>query len=234
MAEIFLVVLDASGRTNFKALTQQFQNFYFVFANDEAKAKEMVLYSFMRSQRRPSDQLINEIQAALKATRLSAMLRNMNEKNNFWTYIPFGRRPGAGQQAVVPDPSKLVRPGDPQDPEATSARNYVPEAPASGVEVTEADLRGVQFSGADGTVLNKFRKPQDQVAQIPEEGPMMTPEQENMVKSMADQNKLLMQQNQAMMEQMTKMVSMVNAAQAPAPKSRRKAAAPPVDPPAPV
>jgi hypothetical protein len=210
MSDIFLVVLDASGRTNFKALTQNIQNFYFVHAQDETKAKEMVLYSFMRSQRRPPDQLINEIQAALKATRLSAILRNMNEQNNFWTYVPFGRRPGAGQQIAPPDPSKLVQHTDPMQPDATSARAYVPSAPAGGVEITPEDLRGVQFSAQDGAVMNKLKaaanggKP---VAPLPEEAPPLNPENDLVVSQMQEQNRKLMEANMQMMQKMNEMMA---------------------------
>jgi hypothetical protein len=223
MSEIFLVVLDATGRTNFKALTQNIQNFYFVYATDEARAKEMVLYSFLRSQRRPADQLINEIQAALKATRMSAILRNMNEQNNFWTYVPFGRKPGAGQQIVAPDPSRMVHHTDPNMPDATSARAYVPAAPASGVEVTPDDLRGVQFSAQDGAVLNKLKATANG-GKVPmpltEDAPPLNPENEEVVRQVKEQNNQLLEANKQMM---AKMEAMITAMSQPKKRGRKPA-----------
>jgi hypothetical protein len=209
MAEIFLVVLDGTGRNNFKALSKQLQNFYFVFAPDEVKAKEMVIYSFMRAQRRPADQLINEIQTALKATKLSAILKNMSPQNNFWTYVPFGRNPGAGQQTILPDQDKLVSRGLNGDMDMTSAVSYNPPPPAGGVEVTAEDLKGVQFSGADGKVINKLRQQGGPVAPLNEEAPPLNPENEVMMKAINDQNT----NNQQMMQQMQQMMATMLAMQ---------------------
>ena len=214
MAEIFFVVIDTTGRVEAKAFKPGLQNVYFIFANDEENAKQIVLSTF---RRRPD--LMSQLQFSIKATRLSAIVKTVRPGANFWTYIPFGGQRQPGQQSVPPDPSKLLR----QDEYGqASSQAYIPEAPIGGEEITPDDLRGVQFSGADGRVLNKIR---GSAAPLPEEAPPMTPYQESTaVKQLSDTNNALLQQNAQMMAQMQTMMAAIAAQNAP--KTKRGKAAP--------
>lgn len=222
MPGIYLVVLDATGRTNFKALTQQLHNFYFIYANDETSAKDIVISTF-HNRGRASTQLMNELYACIKATELNIVLRNMSPQHNFWTYVQMGKSRHAGQQVVPPNPNRqFASPTDPNDPEATSARAYVHQAPVGGQEITPEDLRNVQFSGQDGSVVNKLRNPSGgPVAPLPEEAPPLAPEQE-LINQLLSQNKQMADQNKEMMD---KMSAILAAQSAPAPTRRAKAKA---------
>jgi len=213
MPEIFFVAIDTTGRVEAKAFKPGLQNVYFIYANDEDNAKQIVLSTF---RKRPD--LMSQLQFSVKATRLSAIVKTVRPGANFWTYIPFGGQRQPGQQSVPPDPAKLLR----QDEYGqASSQAYIPDAPIGGEEITPDDLRGVQFSGADGKVLNKLR---GTAAPLPEEAPPMTPYQESTaVKQLSDTNNALLQQNAAMMAQMQQMMAAIAAANAPKPK-RGKAA----------
>jgi hypothetical protein len=220
MAEIFLVVIDTTGRVEAKNFQPGIQNFYFIYANDEQTAKQIVLYTF---RQRPG--MMDQLSNATKATRLSSIVKTVGQGSNFWTYVPFGGQRQPGQQGVPPKPEALLRVDQYGNP---SSQAFTPAAPVGGEVITPEDLRGVQFNGADGQVLNKLRGP---VEPIPEEAPPMTPHQESIaVKQMADANAALLQQNQAMMAQMAKMMETMTAAQAQPAKRGRKAATAPAAP----
>lgn len=212
MAEIFLVVIDTNGRPEAKNFQPGIQNFYFIHANDENEAKNIVLSTF-----RSRPHLVAQLQFAVKATRLTSVIKTVGQGSNFWTYVPFGHQRQPGQQALPPNPDKLLRPDQYGQP---SAQNYTAPAPVGGEQITEEDLRGVQFDAADAKVINKLRNPTGApIAPLPEEAPPATPEQQDTI------NKLLAQ-NQAMMEQMKKMTDQMAAAQAQPTRSRRVAAKP--------
>lgn len=211
MSEIFLVVIDTTGRVEAKNFQQGIQNFYFIHASDEETAKQIVLSTF---RKRPH--LVSQLQYSVKATRLSSIVKTVGPGANFWTYVPFGGQRQPGQQGVPPKPEQLLRPDQYGQP---SAANYVPSAPIGGEEITANDLRGVQFNGADAALLNKGRPA---AAPLPEEAPPLSAEQEYAVKQMADQNKSLMEQNKQIMEQMASMQQIVAALAANQPKSRKK------------
>jgi hypothetical protein len=214
MSEIFLVVIDTTGRVEAKNFQPGVQNFYFVFATDEQTAKHIVLSTF---NKRPGmmDQLVN----GTKATRLQSIVKNMGQGSNFWTYVPFGGQRQPGQQGIPPSPDKLLRNNEYGSP---SSQAYVPSAPVGGEEITADDLRGVQFSGADGKIMNKLRSGTG--VSIDEEAPPLNPEQQIMMGAVQEQNKMLADQNKAMMEQMTTMMALVKATAsqvAVAPKGRK-------------
>lgn len=211
MAEIFLVVIDTTGRVEAKNFQPGVQNFYFIYANDEDNAKQIVLSTF-----RKKPHIVSQLQFAVKATRLSSIIKTVGQGSNFWTYVPFGGQRQPGQQGIPPKPEALLRTDEYGNP---SAQAFTPTQPIGGEEITQEDLRGVQFSGADANVLNKIRG-QSSVP-LNEEAPPMTHHQESVaVKQMADTNAALLQQNQAMMAQMAQMMAVMASNQ---PKSRKKA-----------
>jgi hypothetical protein len=215
MAEIFLVVIDTTGRMESKNFQPGIQNFYFIYANDEQTAKQIVLYTF---RQRPG--MMDQLSNATKATRLSSICKTVGQGANFWTYIPFGRQRQPGQQGVPPNPESLLRNDQYGNP---SSQAFTPTAPVGGEVVTADDLKGVQFSGADAKLINKLRGPADP---LPEEAPPMMPQQESVaVKQLADANNALMQQNQQMMAQMAKMMETLSANQ-PAKRGRKPAVQP--------
>jgi hypothetical protein len=199
MAEIYLVVIDTTGRVEAKNFPPAIQNFYFIFAQDEEQAKGIVLHTF---RSRPA--LVAQLQYSVKATKLAAITRGIGPGSNFWTYVPFGNQRQPGQQGIMPSPDKLLKPN--QYGEASS-QTYIPQAPVGGEQITPDDLKGVQFDAADARVINKLR-PQN-AAPIPEEAAPLTPEQEAIAQ--------LVEQNKAMM---AKMEAMMSASAAPAPAKR--------------
>ena len=190
MAEVFLVVVDTTNRPEAKNFAQGIQNFYFVYANDEELAKGIVLHTF-----RSRPELVSQLQYCVKATRLSAIVKGLGPGSNFWTYVPFGRQRAPGQQAVLPNPDALLRNDEYGNP---SSRTYVPPAPIGGEEITEEDLKKVQFSGADGKVLNKLRNPTGKpVEPLPEELPPPSPEVAALTAQMAQMQAMMAQMIQA-------------------------------------
>lgn len=213
-AEIFLVVIDTNGRPECTNFPQAIQNFYFIYANDEETAKGIVLHTFRSRQA-----LLAQLQYATKATRLSSIVKSIGPGHNFWTYVPFGRQRSPGQQAIIPNPEALLKPDEYGNP---SSKQYTPQAPTGGEEITADDLKGVQFNPADGKVMNKLRSNGQPVAPIDEEMPPVSPEVAALNAQMA--------QMQAMM---TQLVQAQQANQRPARSSRKKASPttpePPVD-----
>lgn len=149
MAELYLVVIDTNGRPEAVNMHPGIQNFYIIYANDEDHAKGIVLQTFAS---RPK--IVAQLQYATRATKLSLITKNIGQGSNFWTYVPFGRQRLPGQQALPPKPDELLRPDEYGNP---SSKQFTPTAPVGGEQVTEEDLRSVQFTGADGAVINKLR-----------------------------------------------------------------------------
>jgi hypothetical protein len=111
MAERYLVVLDTTNRPEVKdrGLQGGLKNFYFVFATTADQAREIVLRSFARS---PA--ILNQIQYSLTVTPISKIIPLMNEKNFFWSYIPFNASQRSPGQRSTPPPQK-TNPNNPEE-----------------------------------------------------------------------------------------------------------------------
>lgn len=85
MSEKFLVILDTTGRPEVKdrGLKGGLKNFYFILANDEAQARQMVLSTFSRA---PS--IMAQIQNSIRVIPLDKIAPHVNEKAVVWSYIP--------------------------------------------------------------------------------------------------------------------------------------------------
>jgi hypothetical protein len=190
MAEIFLVVIDTTGRVEAKNFQPGIQNFYFVYAENEQNAKDIVLSTFIK---RPG--LVGQLQYSTKATPLSIIIKNIGKGSNFWTYVPMGSQRQAGQQAAPPSPDKLL--GQDMYGEQ-SAQAFTPTHVVS-EEITADELRGVQFSGEDAKIVNSFKNTNSQENNS----------QSDLVNEMLKQNKAMAEQNQLMMSQMLQLMSKV-------------------------
>jgi len=219
MAEIFLVTIDTTGRPEAKGFVGGLQDFYFVFAQSDTDAKNIVLSTF---RSRPG--MMDQLQNATKATRLGAILKMLGPGSNFWTYIPFGHQRQPGQQGIPPNPEKLLRSDEFGNP---SSQAYVPPAPAGGEQITEDDLKGVQFSGADAKIMNKLRGSNPDAPGLPGEETAPSAEQNKTIDELKATNANLVATQMAIMEQMKSLGEVVKTL---AEKPKRTRKAPPSDP----
>jgi hypothetical protein len=85
MAEKFLVLIDTTGRPEVKdrGLKGGLKNFYFILANDENQARQMVLSTFARA---PG--VLAQLQNSIKVIPLNKIAPHVNEKSAIWSYIP--------------------------------------------------------------------------------------------------------------------------------------------------
>ncbi len=111
MAEKYLVVLDTTNRPEVKdrGLQGGLKNFYFVYATTPDQAREIVLRSFARSP-----QILNQIQYSITVTPLTKIIPLMDEKNFFWSYIPFKAGQRAPGQRATP-PAQKTNPANPEE-----------------------------------------------------------------------------------------------------------------------
>lgn len=172
---IYLVVADSTGRTNIQTMDKKLQNFMFIYARDEAQAKDLFIAATLESLKRKNirlppaqmDQVMNELLAVTRATKLLYIIGNMSPQANFWSYIPSDGRVGIGQQATIRDFTALVNANE------NSLHNV-----GVGASLDEQELRKNEDELAKKLAANKPKQPvadvtalQQQVAQLTE---MMT------------------------------------------------------------
>jgi len=119
MGEKFLVVLDTTNRPEVKdrGLQGGLKNFYIVCAQNADDAKTIVASSF---RHRPD--ILHQIQWCFTATPISRILNVIDDKHNFWSYVPLRKGERApGQQGAPPfqktnpnNPEEII-PMDPRD-----------------------------------------------------------------------------------------------------------------------
>lgn len=189
VAEIFLVVIDTNGRPECSNFSPGIQNFYFIHALDETQATTIVLETF---KQRPA--LRAQLQYATRATRLSSIVRSVGPGHNFWTYVPIGRQRSPGQQGIPPKPEQLLRPDEFGNPSST---RYAPQAPIGGEQVSEDELKSVQFNGADGKIINKLRATGQPIPPLNEELPPVSPEVAALTEQMSQMKEMMAQMIQA-------------------------------------
>lgn len=165
MKNIYVVTLDTTNRPEAKKAFRRegIQNFYFVYVNGPnieqniKKAQEIVLSTFSRNAT-----VFNAVHYSIKATPLSYIIENLDERRNFWTYIPFGGQRMAGQQSVPIPPERLLK------------KNEYGLESAQNVNVPKPQSVNKQNSfNADEIVKKKM--PQSDV-QMPSDPSQMTPE----------------------------------------------------------
>lgn len=97
----YLVVLDTTNRPEVvdRGLAGGLKNFYFVFASDPNKAREIVLSTFARHPH-----IVQQIQYSLKVTNINDILNILGQELPLWSYIPFSRAQRyPGQKATPPE-----------------------------------------------------------------------------------------------------------------------------------
>jgi hypothetical protein len=119
MGERYLVVLDTTNRPEVKdrGLQGGLKNFYIVCAQNADDAKTLAASSF---RHRPD--ILHQIQWCFTATPLSSITKIIDDKHNFWSYIPLRKGERApGQQGAPPfqrtnpnNPEEII-PMDPRD-----------------------------------------------------------------------------------------------------------------------
>jgi hypothetical protein len=182
MSEIFLVVIDTTGRPEAKGMTKGIQNFYFVYAADESAAKNLVFYTFRNNRA-----FMAQIETSVRATKLSAIVGGMNQQFNFWSFVPFSGQRRPGQQAFPPSQNSLEGVVTGKDGEQkVSARGFDPYTKVDvgneeyAAKHTLSELRGVRTDFPQ-------QKAAPAAPAIPTMPANMTPEQMQMMMSMMAQ-----------------------------------------------
>ncbi len=187
---VYVVTLDTTNRPEAKRVFKRegIQNFYFVYVNgpnienNMKKAQEIVLSTFTKNAA-----VFNAVQYSIKATPLLYVIGGLDEKRNFWTYIPFGGQRMAGQQAVPVTPEMLLR------------KNQYGQETAQEVQIPKPQVVNKQNSfNADDIVKKKTPQPQ---LEMPSDPSQMTPEG---MMAMMQQMMAMMQNNQAKPKEPTK------------------------------
>lgn len=179
MSEIYLVVIDTTGRPEAKGMTKGIQNFYFVYAADETQAKNLVFYTFRNNR-----SFMAQIETSVRATKLSAIVGGMNQQFNFWSFVPFSGQRRPGQQAFPPSQNSLEGVVTGKDGEQkVSARGFDP--------YTKVDVGNEEYAAKQTlSELKGVRTDFPQKAAAPATPTMpanMTPEQMQMMMQMMAQ-----------------------------------------------
>jgi len=147
MSKKFLVIIDTTNRPSAKGFSKGIQNIYFVYANDDIMAKNMVLQTF-----RARPELLRQLEPCVRATNVDDILKHLSQRENSWSYIPIGGTRLPGQQVNVP----LANPEDPNY-QRMADKDYSPPKPItySGQNDTVIDPRTVgPMNEKDAKLLN--------------------------------------------------------------------------------